>query len=100
ALVLGSTAAVGLVVFSGRLPFGFLAMVPILWAAVRLGQRATTGATLLLAGIGVAETLRGRGPFQLRLAGDSLLELITFLAVTSVGGLAVAALMLERERSE
>jgi PAS domain S-box-containing protein len=100
ALVLASTAAVGLVVFGGLLPFEFLAMVPILWAAVRLGERATSGATLLLAGIGVAETLRGRGPFQYRFAGEPLLELMVFLVVTSVGALAVAALMLERGRAE
>lgn len=100
ALALGASAGVGLIVFTGLLPYAFLCMVPIVWAAVRLDPRATASSTMLVASIGIAETLAGRGPFVVPAVEEPLLPLMLFLAVSSVGALAVAALMLERRRAE
>ena len=62
--------AVGVIAFSPlieqtryRDPLGFLALVPLLWAALRRDQRETATVAIVLACFAVWGTLAGGGPF-------------------------------------
>jgi integral membrane sensor domain MASE1 len=65
--VLATAVAVGLIAFSplieqtpSRDPLGFLAILPVLWAALRRGPRDTATVVLVLSGIAIWGTLGGR----------------------------------------
>ena len=69
AMLLAAASAVGLIVFTpfaavavNRAPMGFLAMVPLLWAALRRGQRDTATVALVLACFAIWGAAAG-GPF-------------------------------------
>jgi integral membrane sensor domain MASE1 len=68
--VLATAAAVGIIAFrpliaqtTSRDPLGFLAILPLLWAALRCGPRDTATVALILASITIWGTLMGGGPF-------------------------------------
>lgn len=102
--VLASVFLIGGVVFGlpplTGLPLGFLALLPILWAAFRFGPRMTALSTALLASLAIFGTLQGLGPFHRPSPNVSLLMLQAFLCVSSVTGLALAAVVQERRRAE
>ena len=96
-----SVVLVGLVVFY-EFPAGFrgyplqLLCVPVLlWAAFRLGRRAAIVATTLLTGLAVFGTLAGYGPFTRNTPTASLMMTLSFMSLTSVMTLAIAALAAE-----
>jgi two-component sensor histidine kinase/integral membrane sensor domain MASE1 len=98
ALVFGAAALIGLVAFSPLLndtlvqgPLAFLAIVPLLWAALRYTQRDTATVTLILAACAVWGTASGGGPFARATANESLLLLIMFFISISLPGLVLAA---------
>jgi signal transduction histidine kinase/CheY-like chemotaxis protein len=81
-------------------PVYYLIFPAAIWCSLRLGQHAT--ATLAF-GAGAActvGTLMGRGPFVGRLINASLLNGALFMAVVSVTGLVLGAVMAERNRAE
>ena len=90
ALLLG-VAALSL---GGRLPFAYIVMPPLLWAAVRFEFRGAVLTTLMLAAMSALFTTRGVSPFS----GDALTQghkqvmLQLFLAISAVSSLVVAAL--------
>jgi diguanylate cyclase (GGDEF)-like protein len=93
----------GLAVFGGVFrpyPLIFLALPLLLWPAFRLGPREAGTAALVLAGIAVAGTLLGHGPFARQSPNESLLELQAFMGVNAVTAVAVAAVVRERKRLE
>ncbi len=107
ACMLVSVVAIGQLVFGGVLAdhvlgqgLAFLCLPPILWAGMRLGQRATALATLALLGLAWYQHLLHPN----RLVGldpnASILLLQGFMAVTAITGLVVAASVAERERLE
>ena len=62
-----AAAAVGLIAFSplmyqtpARDPLGFLAILPLLWAALRRGPRNTATVALILASFAIWGTMAGR----------------------------------------
>ena len=72
ALLLAVTIIVGLVAFSPliqqtttRGPLAFVAVAPLLWAALRHGQRDTATVALLLSAFAIWGTLSDGGPFAL-----------------------------------
>jgi signal transduction histidine kinase/ActR/RegA family two-component response regulator len=96
--VLAAAAAVGLLAFSplieqtpNRDPLGFLAVLPLMWAALRLGQRATATVALVLTGFALWGAMSGEGPFVRSTLNDSLLVLIMYMISTSVPTLALSA---------
>lgn len=98
ALVVG-----GVAMFGGLLrlyPLIFLALPLLLWPAFRFGPREAASAAVVLAGIAVAGTLRGHGPFAHGSPNESLLELQSFMGVNAVTAIAVAAVVQERKRLE
>ena len=93
-----STWTVGIVAFSpllaqtpNRDPLGFLAVLPLMWAALRRNQRDTASVALVLSGFALWGTLSGEGPFARATLNDSLLLLIMYMISTAVPTLALSA---------
>jgi len=98
AAVLGFAVAVGVAAFSPLLPLseytsplGFLAIVPLLWAALRRGPRDTATVALILTGFAIWATMRNAGPFGQLGLNESFLLLLTFMISVSVPSLALSA---------
>lgn len=98
---------VGLIAFSPmfemaerRVPLGFLAVVPLLWSALRRGPRDTATCTLVLAGFAIWGTLAGSGPFDRETLNESFLLLLTFMIGVTVPSLALSADAAIRRRTE
>src|SRR5262245_49160736 len=75
--------AIGLIAFSPvfeaagrRAPLGFLAVLPLLWSALRRGPRDTATTALVLAGFAVWGTFAGSGPFDRNTLNESFLLLL------------------------
>ena len=88
--------AVGLIVFSGVVPFAYLSVPVLAWAAFRFGPRETTLAVLALAVVAMWGTLGRTGPFIRPTRYESLVYVQMFLATMSVTALCMAALVAER----
>jgi len=105
--ILAVTCVLGLVAFSPLIPqtqsrdsLGFLAIVPLLWAALRRGQRETATVGFVLSCFAIWGTLAGGGPFWRTSLNDSFLLLLMFLITTTVPSLALSATVATRRRSE
>ena len=99
--------AIGLIAFSPvfetaerRAPLGFLAVLPLLWSALRRGPRDTATSALVLAGFAVWGTFAGSGPFDRNDLNESFLLLLTFMIGVTVPSLALSADAAVRRRSE
>jgi two-component sensor histidine kinase/integral membrane sensor domain MASE1 len=97
-LVFAGTAVVGLVAFSPLLnetliqgPLAFLAILPLLWGALRCTQRDTATVTLILAAFAVWGTASGGGPFERATANEAFLLLVMFFISISLPSLVLAA---------
>jgi signal transduction histidine kinase/CheY-like chemotaxis protein len=106
-LILAAAMAVGVIAFSPlieqtvhRDPLGFLAIVPLMWAALRRGQRDTATVALLLSCFAVWGTMADGGPFARGTLNDSLLLLLMFMISTSVPTLALSADVAARKATE
>jgi PAS domain S-box-containing protein len=72
----------------------------VLWAAIRFGVSGCASSILLIAVIATAETARSFGPFAQNQPLTNAFLLQTFFAVISLSGLALAAVIAEREDLE
>jgi signal transduction histidine kinase/ActR/RegA family two-component response regulator len=107
AAVYAGAAAIGLVLFSPAItpaattsPLGFLAILPLTWAALRCNQRDTATAALILSGFAVWGTSSGAGPFASSSLNDAFLLLLMFMISTSIPSLALSADVVMRKRLE
>jgi len=105
--VIVTAAVIGLVAFSplleqtaARSALGFLAVLPLMWAALANGPRDTATAALVLSGFAVWGGLAGGGPFAGTAASDAFLLLTVLLIAFSVPSLALSADVAERQRVE
>lgn len=105
--VLATAAAVGIIAFSplieqtpGRDPLGFLAILPMLWAALRRGPRDTATVALVLAGATIWGTLMGGGPFTSGDLNSSFLLVLMFLISIAVPSLLLSADVEVRKKAE
>ena len=105
--VLGLAVAVGLTAFSPLLPLseytsplGFLAILPLVWAALGRGPRDTATVALILTGFAIWATIRHAGPFGQLDLNESFLLLLTFMISVSVPSLALSADVAMRRRTE
>src|SRR5881296_3311202 len=97
-LIYAATIAVGLVAFSPlleqsptRSSLGFLAIFPLMWAALRRNQRDTATTALLLSCFAVWGTMSSAGPFVRSSLNESFLLLLAFMISVSVPSLALSA---------
>jgi signal transduction histidine kinase/integral membrane sensor domain MASE1/CheY-like chemotaxis protein len=100
AAVIVLTVVVGVIVFTPYVHIvategvlSFLAVLPLLWAALRRGPRDTAVTSLILAGFSIWGTFSGAGPFAFAAASlnDSLLLVLVFVISVSVPSLALSA---------
>ena len=106
-LTYAATIAVGLVAFSPLLEqsptrnsLAFLAILPLMWAALRRNQRDTATTALLLSCFAVWGTMSNVGPFVSSSLNESFLLLLTFMISVSVPSLALSADVAVRRRHE
>ena len=106
-LIYAATIAVGLLAFSPlleqsptRSSFAFLAILPLMWAALRRNQRDTATTALLLSCFAVWGTMSNEGPFVRSNLNESFLLLLTFMISVSVPSLALSADVSVRQRHE
>ncbi len=106
-LLFAGTCAIGVLAFSPlikqtaeRAPLGFLAVLPLLWAALRRGQRDTATVALILSCFAVWATIAGGGPFARGSLNESFLLLLMFMISIAVPSLALSADAAVRERTE
>lgn len=104
-MVFMSAAIVGIIAFSPliaqsviRAPLGFLAILPLLAAALRLNQRDMATTALILSAFAIWGTVLRAGPFAQPIANDSFLLLVTFMISITVPSLALSAEVNERRR--
>src|SRR5256714_6187027 len=85
-----------------RDPFAYVyAVFPVIvWAALRFGSGGTTAATAVVAALTIWYTVRGLGPFVASAPTENLALLQTFLGLTAVTGLVLAAVVTERVAAE
>jgi diguanylate cyclase (GGDEF)-like protein len=95
------------VVFGGRFhfavkdyPFEYLCIPFLVWAAFRFGRRKAATAVCALAVIATWGTFHGFGPFARESVNTSLLLLQTFMGITGVTALVLAAEVTEHKRAE
>jgi PAS domain S-box-containing protein len=97
-IIFGSLNAIAQV----RIPIMYSVFPFVLWAAVRLGPRGASGASLIIALIAVGNASLGRGPkfFGPNAAASAALWLQIYLAVVVLSGLFLAAVWSERTQTE
>jgi two-component sensor histidine kinase len=107
AALLAATVAVGVIAFSPLLeqtplrgPLAFLAIAPMLWAALRFELRHTATAALVLSAFAVWGTLANGGPFAGPSLNESFLLTLTFVISTAVPSLVLSADAGLRQESE
>src|SRR5262245_12351624 len=95
AAVISLAVAVGFIAFNPLFKhsdtLGFLAVLPLLWAALRRGPRDTAIASLILAGFSIWGTFSAAGPFAATSLNDAFLSVLVFLISVSVPSLALSA---------
>ena len=101
------TIIVGLVAFSPliqqtsvRWPLAFLAVAPLLWAALRHNQRDTATVALVLCAFAIWGTISDGGPLTTPNLNDSFLLVMAFVISATVPSLALSADVSVRRRSE
>jgi PAS domain S-box-containing protein len=106
-LIFATTVVVGLIAFSPLLrhriyldPLAFLAVMPLLWAALRGSQRETATVALILSSIAVWSTYLGTSPFSRASTNESYLLLLMFIISVTVPSLTLSADVAQRRKSE
>jgi PAS domain S-box-containing protein len=105
--VFAGAIGVGLVAFSpllaqtaNRSALAFLAIAPLMWAALRRNQRDTATAALLLSCFAVWGTAADGGPFARASLNESFLLVVMFMISAAVPSLALSADAAARRRAE
>jgi signal transduction histidine kinase/ActR/RegA family two-component response regulator len=99
--------ALGVVAFSplmadmsNRAPLGVLAILPLLWVALRCGPRDTATAALILAGLAYWGAISGGGPFTPGMHEQSSTLLLMFMVAITVPSVTLAADVAQRRRTD
>ena len=106
-LIYAAAIVIGLVAFSplfeqipARESLSFLAILPVMWAALRHNPRDTATTALILSCFAVWGTITNSGPFVRSNLNDSFLLLLAFMISVSVPSLAMSAEVEVRKRHE
>jgi PAS domain S-box-containing protein len=93
-LIFGGIAANGMSV-----SLAFLALPLVVWAAIRFSQREVMTAVAIVCAIAVWHAVNGRYPFGPESANASLLFLLAYTSTLVMTGLAISAVIGEREHA-
>jgi two-component sensor histidine kinase/integral membrane sensor domain MASE1 len=101
------TIFIGMIAFSAlleqtpaRTALAFLAVLPLMWAAVRRNPRDTATVALLLCAFAVWGTARHGGPFLRNDLNESFLLLVAFMIASTAPSLALSAEVVEQKRQK
>ena len=97
-LMLATTGALTALGSSSSRSLVYLAFPGLIWAGLRFGQRGATLAIAVVTAVTVWNTRNHSGPFHYHSITHSILSTQLFIAVATVTGLCVAAVVSERER--
>ena len=86
--------------FQTRPGLEFLAILPLLWAAFRYGQRGAVTAAFITFAVALAGAFRAIGPFAAGDTHQSLLYLQGFTGTIAVAALVLASVVTEHARAE
>jgi signal transduction histidine kinase/CheY-like chemotaxis protein len=81
-------------------PLEYMVIPLLLWAAFRFGQRGAITAACVMSAAAIWGTLKGRGPFAVGNANDSLLLLQSFMGVTALTMVVLAAVVADRQQAQ
>src|SRR5581483_6352636 len=81
-------------------PLGFVAIVPLVWSALRRGPRDTATISVILTAFAIWGTLEQAGPFAQAGLNESFVLLLTFMVSISVPSLVLAVDVALRRRTE
>ena len=95
-----AVAGVSCLVFSSHTSRVFLIFPVLIWAALRFGPRGVAASSVLVAGIAAAFTTNGLGPFVASTPDGSLLLSQSFVGITALVSLLLAAVTAERKTAE
>jgi len=105
-LVLLFSAVVGAIAFSPLFPLtsdrhtlAFLAILPLLWAALRRTRQETATVALVLSGFAIWGVAAGTGPFIQPTLNASFLLLISFIVSVTLPSLALSAAVASRDQA-
>jgi signal transduction histidine kinase len=98
-LALAAAALIGLLTLSPLSPFTggvrnalcFLAILPLLWSALRLGLRDTATIALVVSSLAIWGAIARSSPFSQATLNDTLLMLVAFIVAVTLPSLALAA---------
>jgi signal transduction histidine kinase len=79
-------------------PLTYLVFPPLIWAALRFGQRGATSAIAIMVGFTASNTAHSVGPFSYQSITDSVLSAQLFLAVSALSTLCLTAVVCERRK--
>lgn len=91
---------VSCLVFSSSPAREFLIFPALIWAALRFRQRGVAAGSLVVAAVAVGFTAQGMGPFAEDTPDGSLLLSQTFVGISALAALLLAAITAERDRAE
>ncbi len=78
----------------------YLLLPVILWASIRFGVRGAAATAFFVSAIAIWSSAQGHGPFARAALHESLFHLQTFMAIVSLTGLMLAAVIAERNEAE
>jgi signal transduction histidine kinase len=78
-------------------PLSYVVFPPLMWAALRFGQRGSTVAIAIVAGFAIWGTTHYAGPFALHSITRGVLNSQLYIAVAALSTLCLAAVVSERE---
>jgi integral membrane sensor domain MASE1 len=96
-LALIALAVLGELALRSHQPLTYLVFPPMIYAALRFGQRGATLAIAIAVGFAVWNTTHYFGPFAFESITRSVLSTQLFIAVSALSTLALAAVVTERE---
>ena len=96
------TVVLSWLIFLSDIPSGleYLALPPVLWAALRFGGRGAVSSAFVTSAIALLGTSQSFGPFTTPDRNQSLFLLQSFMAALTVTALVLAAVLSERRRAE
>lgn len=83
-----------------NIPIGYLAILPLLWAAFRFGKLGAITSAIVTSGFALYGTLHGVGPYIKPDMNESLILMQAFIATATLTALLVSAVVTEHKRGE
>src|SRR6185295_1957445 len=86
-------------IMEGPYPVSFMVLPCVVWAALRFPQYGSAVSVFIISAITLAGHLSGKGPFIRSTVHESLFLVQSFITVTAITSLVLAAVVAERKRA-